>query len=171
MRRSRWAAQLTYAPYGSGGFTFLEVLVALCVVLLALVPLIHLHAASIRMIGSGAQRAKATLLANDRLAEILAQETPDLDQSAGHVDDANDGTVYRWTAVVTEARPPELESVPLAGLRQVHVEVAWDDGRQEAVVALDTYVRVVGAGAPEILEEKDHEKSNQQTAPPSRSTL
>jgi Tfp pilus assembly protein PilV len=171
MCRSRFGAHAIPARRGPSGFTFLEILIALCVVLLALVPLMRLHVVSIRMIDSGSHIAKAALLANDRLAEILARETPDLGQSNGRVEDANDGTVYRWTAEVTETRPPETESAPLSGLRQVRVEVAWQDGGHDVVVALDTYVHVAGARERGTLEDKDNEKSNQRTVQPSRSAL
>jgi type II secretion system protein I len=171
MCRWRRVADTTYAWRGSAGFTLLEILVALCVVLLALVPLIHLHVVSIRTLDSSSHRAAATLLANDRLAEVLVQETSDLGQSSGRVEDANDGTVYRWTAVVTEARPAEVESVPLLGLRQVCVEVAWEDSGHEAVVSLDTYVYTPVAGERKILENQNGEKSNIQTTRPSRSAF
>jgi type II secretion system protein I len=153
----------TSARRGPSGFTFLEILIALCVVLIALVPLLRLHVVSIRMIDSGSHLARAALVANDRLAEILARETPDLGKASGRVEDANDGTVYRWTAEVTEAHPPEMEAVPLPGLRQVRVEVAWQDGGQDSVVALDTYVHVAVAHERGTLEDKDNEKSNQRT--------
>jgi Tfp pilus assembly protein PilV len=145
-----------------------EILVALCVVLLSLVPLVHLHVASIRMLDSSSHRAAAVLLANDKLAEVMAQDTHDLGPSSGRVEDANDGTVYRWTAEVTEAHPAEVESAPLLGLRQVHVEVAWENGGRDTIVALDTYVQVPVARAPENLDSTDNEKSNRPTGQPSR---
>ncbi len=171
MDRSRAGIHTADVGHRSQGFTFAEILIAVCVVLLALVPLIHLHVASIRMIDSSSHLAKATVLANNRLAEILAREAPDLGKSGGRVEDANDGMVYRWTAAVTDARPREAESLPLLGLRQVRVEVVWQDGGREAVVALDTYVHVAVARERETLENKGNEKNNTQTVPPPRSAL
>ncbi len=171
MCRSRAVMHTADAGHGPQGFTFAEILIALCVVLLALVPLIHLHVASIRMIDSSSHMAKATVLANNRLAEILAREAPDLGKSGGRVEDANDGMVYRWTAAVTDARPREAESLPLLGLRQVRVEVLWQDGRREAVVALDTYIHVAAAREREILENNDNEKNNTRPVQPPRSAL
>jgi type II secretion system protein I len=171
MCRSRSVAHTTCALRGPPGFTFLEILIALCIVLIALVPLIHLHVASIRMIDSSSHRAKAAILANDRLAEIMAQKVPDLGKSSGRVEDANDGTVYRWTAVVTDTRPPEIESVPLAGMRQVHVDVAWQNGDQDVVVSLDTFIHVAVASEREILENKDNGKSKKTTLQPIRSPI
>ena len=171
MCRSRAVIHPAHAWHGPQGFTFLEILIALCVVLIALVPLIHLHVASIRMIDSSSHMAKAALLANDRLAEILAQEAPDLGKSGGRVEDANDGTVYRWTAVVTDARPPEAESLPLFGMRQVRVEVVWQNGGREVVASLDTYVHVAVASEREILENKDNERNDTRTVRPPRPAI
>jgi prepilin-type N-terminal cleavage/methylation domain-containing protein len=171
MCRSHWVIHTADAGHGSRGFTFLEILIALWVVLIALVPLIHLHVASIRMIDSSSHMAQAALLANDRLAEILARETSDLGKSGGHVEDANDGTVYRWTVVVTDARPPETESLPLSGLRHVHVEAVWQDGGRDVVVSLDTYIHVARASEREILENKNYERNSTRTARPPRRTL
>jgi Tfp pilus assembly protein PilV len=171
MYHAHWVIHAADTGHGPRGFTFLEIVIALCVVLIALVPLIHLHVASIRTIDSSSHMAKAALLANDRLAEILAQETPDLGKSGGRVEDANDGTVYRWTAVVTDARPPEAESLPLSGLRQVHVEAVWQDGGRDVVVSLDTYIHVAVASEREILENKNYEGNSTRTARPPRRTL
>lgn len=171
MCRSRLGIHTAYALHGPQGFTFLEILIALCVVLIALVPLIHLHVASIRMIDSSSHMARATLLANDRLAEILAREAPDLGKSGGRVEDANDGMIYRWTAVVTDTRPPEAESLPLWGMRQVRVEVAWQNGGREVVVSLDTYVHTAVASEREVLENKDNEGNNTRTVRPPRPAI
>jgi hypothetical protein len=148
------------------GFTFLEILVALCIVLIALVPLIHLHVVSIRVIDSGSHMARATLLANDRLADILARDVPELGESSGRVKDETRDTVYRWTSVVTDAPLPALESARLMGLRQVHVDVAWQDGERDAVVSLDTLVHIATGGEREILDDSNADKSNNKTALP-----
>lgn len=171
MGRNRSGARGRYPWRGPSGFTFLEILVALCVVLIALVPLLHLHVASIRMLDSGSHVARAALLANDKLAEVTGQETPDLGKSGGRVEDANDGTLYRWTIAVTDTRPAQVESVPLLGLRQVRVEVAWEDRGRDAVVSLDTYVYVPVVGERKILEDRNSEKSDRPTARPSRSPI
>ncbi len=100
----------------------MEILVALCIVLIALVPPIHLHVTSIRMIDSGSHMANATLVANDRLAEILARDIPELGKSSGRVEDEIRSIIYRWTSTVTDTPVPQLESVRLMGIRQVHVD-------------------------------------------------
>ncbi len=148
------------------GFTFMEILVALCIVLIALVPLIHLHVISIHMIDSGSRMAKATLVANDRLAEILARDIPELGKSSGRVEEETRGIVYRWTSTVTDTPVPQLESVRLMGIRQVHVDVAWQDGEREAVVSLDTLVHLAARSEREIPDNSNADTSNNKTALP-----
>jgi Tfp pilus assembly protein PilW len=157
---------MTLATRGCLGFTFMEILVALCIVLIALVPLIHLHVTRIHMIDFGSHMARATLVANDRLAEILARDVPELGKSTGRVEEETGGTVYRWTSVVTDAPVPALESVRLMGIRQVHVDVAWQDGERNAVVSLDTLVHVALRGQREILDNPNVDKSNNKTTLP-----
>jgi len=148
------------------GFTFMEILVALCIVLIALVPLIHLHVTSVHMIDSGSHIARATLVANDRLAEILARDIPELGKLSGRVEEETRGTVYRWTSTVTDAPLPQLESVRLMGIRQVHVDVTWQDGEREAMVSLDTLVHIAPRSEREIRDNSNADKSNNKTALP-----
>ena len=164
-QRSTGSAAFTRGP---SGFTFLEILIALCIVLIALVPLIHLHVVSIRMVDSGSHMAKATLLANDRLAEILARDIPELGKTTGRVEET--GTVYRWTSVVTDAAVPALESTRLAGIRQVHIEVTWQDGERDVAVSLDSLVHVSARGKREILEDSNADKSDKKAALPGSRT-
>ena len=143
VRRRLWAS----------GFTLMEILVALCVVLLAIVPLIRLHCLSMAQLDSGRQMARATLLANARLAEIIAGDVPELGTSKGSVEDPESGAVLLWTSAVSEARLPELEAAGLRGIREVRVGVTWADGRREATVEVCTLVHVAGY---QDIEGSDH---------------
>lgn len=166
MSHSYNTSRMTFGTHERPGFTFMEILVALCIVLIALVPLIHLHVTSIHMIDFGSHMARATLVANDRLAEILARDVPELGKSTGRVEEETGGAAYRWTSVVTDAPVPALESVRLMGMRQVHVDVTWQDGERSAIVSLDTLVHVALRREREILDNPNADKSNNKTALP-----
>jgi len=144
----------------------MEILVALCIVLISLVPLIHLHVVSIRMAASSSHMARATLLANSQLAEILARKMPELGKSSGRVEDETGGIVYRWTSVVTDTPVPTLESVRLMGIRQVHVEVTWQDGERGEVVSLDTLVHITAQSKREVLNGSNENKNDNKTMLP-----
>lgn len=126
---------------GPSGFTFIEILVALCIVLIALVPLIRLHVVSIFQVDAATHLARATFLANAKLAEVVASNVVESGRSQGRVSDADLHVVFQWVLIVDEAHPSELENIDLADLRRVHVDVAWQDGRRDRTVSLDTLVR------------------------------
>ena len=151
------------------GFTFVEILVALSVVLIALVPLIRLHVVSIRQIDSAARVAKATLLANARLAEATAQEVVELGKSRGRVDDGDLGVTFNWSLTVTDAHPLELEEVHLIGIKHVHVDVVWQDGRRTETVSLDTLVNVVLQSQSEVVDLKNEDRRETTTPIPGSS--
>jgi len=134
---------------GASGFTFLEVLMALCVVLIALVPLIQLHVTSIRLIDAGSRITRATLLANAKLAEIVAMDAPEIGRSEGRIEEER-GLTFHWRSTVTEADLVGLTGGSIPGIRHVHVVVTWQNGSQDATVFVDTFVRV-----PVQREQKD----------------
>jgi len=148
---------------GPPGFTLIEILVALCVVLISLVPLIRLHVLSIRQIDSGMLLARATLLANAKLAEIVAQRDPAFGKAEGRFDDAHQGGAFYWKSAVTEARPSELAAAAWSDMRHVHLDVFWQKGDRDAAVSLDTLVHVVPDRKIEIAEKQDDKSSEKKT--------
>ena len=148
---------------GSPGFTLIEILVALCVVLIALVPLIRMHVLSIRQIDAGMLTARATLLANAKLAEMVAQKKPAFGKAEGRFDEAHQGVVFYWKSVVTESRPSELAAEAWSDMRRVHLDVFWQKGDRDAAVSLETLVHVAPDGKIEIVEKQDDDGSKKTT--------
>ncbi len=103
------------------GFTLLEVLIAMSIVALALVPLLGLHARNINLTIRDQNYTRATLLARDKISEIqyraavngIGAVASDAGPCEGHP-----GFLYE-----TDVQPTELETV-----RQVVVRIAWGDG-------------------------------------------
>lgn len=144
-------------------FSLVEVLLALCVVLIGLLPLIHLHVVSIRMVDSSARLSRATLIANAKLAEIIARGFPELGTSSGRFQDDDRGVVFRWSAAVTDTRAPELEAAHVTGLRAVRVDVAWENGQSHNVVSLHTLVRIAEKALNEASGHQDDPRSGEPT--------
>jgi len=142
----------------SPGFTFLEVLIALCILLIALVPLIQLHVTSIRLIDSSSRAARATLLANAKLAEITATEIPELGRANGRIEESR-GLTFHWRSIVEKADPPELAEAALLGIRHVHVEMSWREGSQDATVSADTFVRIPVQKKPKDTNDRNERDS------------
>ena len=147
------------------GFTLIEILVALCVVLIALVPLLRMHVLSIRQIDAGMLMARATLLANAKMAELVAQKRPALGKAEGRFDEAHQGVAFYWKSVVTEARPSELGGATWSDMRHLHLDVFWQRGDRDAAVSLDTLVHVVPDRKIEIAEEQDDESGKTTNIP------
>lgn len=112
-----------------GGFTLLEILVALAVFSLAALALIRLESASVR----GAAVLDRTLVAsmvarNVALDAVTQARAPAAGQTAGA--EANGGRVWRWTRVVT----------PTGDVRIVRIDVAVQ-GPDGQVLGRATMVR------------------------------
>lgn len=116
----------------TGGFTLLEVMIALAVVAIALVTLLGLATRSLTLNERVQRITQATLLAQQRLAEIetgAAQESPG-EAASGRFASPFDG--YRWRVDYTET--------PLAAVRQVTVAVIWGREEQNEAVALSSFL-------------------------------
>lgn len=97
----------------SGGFTLIEVMVALVVATLALVAVM---ASISQMIDAGTamrDRTYASWIAQNKIAEMrLANTEPDVSESSGDVDFA--GIEWDWTATVSETGVEFLYRVDVA---------------------------------------------------------
>ena len=120
-----------------GGFTLLEVLVALVVVSTTVVAALQLFGGGLRLARTAGDHAEAALLASAKLADLEPGALTE-----GQVD-GTEGP-YRWTRRVTldpallpvEANTPETLRVRLA---RVSVEVQWGRGRRFELVTLRTW--------------------------------
>lgn len=105
-----------------GGFTLVEVLVALAVLTIALAAVMRALAQSIDTSASLRDRTLAMWVAQNRLATHQVQrDWPDLDTTEGSADMG--GREWRWREQVVAA-PGE------ASLRQIHIEVRAASGPQ-----------------------------------------
>lgn len=111
-----------------GGFTLLEVIVAVTMMGIGIVALAALFSGGLRLAGGSRDLSTASTYAAQRLEEALLAPEP----SAG-VDSGGFGEKYRWTMRTTPL-PPEGD-LPFEGTR-IEVTVAWDDGGETRSVDL-----------------------------------
>jgi len=114
------------------GFTLLEVMIALAIVAIALVTLLGLATRSLTLNERVQRITQATLLAQQRLAEIetgAAQEGVG-EEASGRFAPPFDG--YRWRIDYAET--------PLASVRQVTVAVIWGREERNEAVELSSFL-------------------------------
>ncbi|GAB4174780.1 MAG: hypothetical protein Kow00100_16700 [Geothermobacteraceae bacterium] len=112
-----------------GGFTLLEVMIALAIVAIALVGLLGLVQRSILAQEESGRITRATLLAQEKLARIEAGIDPA--EAEGESFPPPD-ELYRWRV--------ELAPAPVPGVRQIDVLVAWGDADRNQHVRLTSFV-------------------------------
>ena len=122
------------------GFTLIEVLIALAITVIGLVPLLHLLTASILMTDSAWNLSQATLIGNTRLAEVVSQNDLEIGTERGSIENQDKDMVFEWQSKVTEAFIEELQETNLADLRKVTVTVMWYEGQRSKQISLTTYV-------------------------------
>jgi general secretion pathway protein I len=106
------------------GFTFVEVMVALAVVSIALLGLLQLHVLTLRTAASAQAKAQAVLLAQAKMAEISGGNQPGRVGQSGRAE--VNGLTYAWRTEMTSAVAAKLH---LRGLKRLRVAVTWASSR------------------------------------------
>ena len=122
-------------PRGTGGFTLIEVMVALAVVAIALVPLLRLHLLSLDATMRAQDLTMAVFLAQEKMAAM--PPFPEATEEEGTFADP-EAKRFRWQTVVSEDEVI-LTAQPVA-LRHIEVTVLWLDGQREQHYTLESYV-------------------------------
>ncbi len=125
---------MSRSPAGQGGFTLVEVLVALIVLSVAVVAALQLFGGGLRLARAAADHQDATLLASAKLSE-LTLESLEEGTSEGTEGD------YHWTRRVSFDRDllpeePDASKPETVRLARVSVEVRWGRNRRFELVTL-----------------------------------
>jgi general secretion pathway protein I len=113
---------------GNGGFTLLEVIVAMALFAAGIVAISRLFTGSLRLSGAARDVSSGAIYARQRMEEALLAPVP-----AEGVEQGDFGGGYRWK-LETSIVPPE-EETPYDEIR-LQVSVRWDDGGDERAVDL-----------------------------------
>jgi general secretion pathway protein I len=99
-----------------GGFTLLEVMVALAIVSLSLVTVVASIGQMVDTANTLRERTYASWIAQNKIAEMrLSNEVPEVSTSTGEVEYAN--ALWGWRAIVTETGVENLFRVDVSVLR------------------------------------------------------
>ncbi len=119
-------------------FTLLEVLIALAVTAISLIPLLHLLVISISAMDSASCLSHASLIANAKLAEAVSRGYPELGTENGFIDNSN--VLYEWQVNITDDRQKMNEKLTLSDLRKVNVSVLWNQGQTKKQINVSTLI-------------------------------
>ena len=121
-----------------GAFTFVEVMIALAIVSISLMALLRLHLISVHMVEKAQIMAQAIFLADEKIAEVLAADSPEEGIRSGAVE--KNGLTMNWKTQVENLSLTELDAGDVAGLRKVLVDVSWNQGINPKHLRMSTYV-------------------------------
>jgi prepilin-type N-terminal cleavage/methylation domain-containing protein len=119
-------------------FTFVEVIVALAIVSISLLALLRLHIISISMVDKAEITSQAVFLANEKIAETLADGYPKEGTNSGTVE--KNALCLDWKTEVTDINLSQMEKAGIAGLRKISVVVNWKQGLGSKHLQMSTYV-------------------------------
>jgi general secretion pathway protein I len=125
------------------GFTLLEVLIAMAILALALPILLGLRNWDLNLHSKAGDITAATLLAQEKLIEAELSPTFPLGETSGAFrnpplgyqvlgDIENRADKYRWKRIVT--------TTPLPSVREVKIQILWEDGTANEQLEISTYV-------------------------------
>jgi general secretion pathway protein I len=134
---------ITRATSGDGGFTLLEVLLAIALLAIALPVLLGLRNFDLDLQARGVELTAATLLAQEKLLEAELSGVFPIGEQVGDFKTAPLGTSssfqaedravgYKWKRTVSPT--------PLELIREVRVQVSWPRGDLTETVEMSTYV-------------------------------
>ena len=123
------------------GFSLLEVMLAIMVILLGLVPLLHLMVKCMHMHHVAESLTQGTLVAESQLSELLAESTLAEGHHQGRCELEASDVEYSWSAEIEPLPEPMIESVPLTGLWHVTMTLTWVEANKDREVTLETVVQ------------------------------
>jgi len=122
----------------SRGFTLLEVIAALAILMLFLVPIMGSITQGLRNVSRIKGRSVALRLAQNRMEELQMMKVPE-DQGTEEGDFGYDYQGYRWE--MEAVKTPELEMMEehlsIKGV-EIHLRVYWEEAGSENVIEFQT---------------------------------
>ena len=118
----------------------MEVLVALVITAIGVIPLLHLLVISISMMDSASCLSHAGLIGSAKLAEVVSRGDPELGTESGVIDNENGNVIYKWQVDVIDASEKNLLKLNLDGLKKISVCVFWNEGQRRKQVSMSTFI-------------------------------
>lgn len=106
-----------------GGFTLLEVLVAMAILSVMLLALYQAYGSNIYLQSFNRSLWRAVLHTQNELARYERMPPPPISVSEGDYDDDHPLAGFHWKRKITDAAP-----IPGVRVREVALEVSWNEG-------------------------------------------
>ena len=146
MRREQVSWQF---PTQADGFTLLEVLIAIAILAFALPVLLGLRNRDLDFHARAADITAATMLAQEKLIEAELSPIYPIGETTGDFrnpppgyqvpgDIANRAQRFRWKRLIT--------STALPSVREVKIQILWEQGATDEILEASTYVFAPTAG-------------------------
>ena len=125
------------------GFTLMEVLIAMAILALAMPILLGLRNWDLNLQSRAVDITAATMLAQEKLIEAELSPVYPIGETTGDFrnpppgyqipgDIAERGERYRWKRIIT--------TTPLTAVREVKIQILWEQGASDEVLEASTYV-------------------------------
>mgnify|MGYP001405844763 CR=1 FL=1 len=114
-----------------GGFTLLEVMIALAIVSIALVAMLGLTQRNILVNDRLQQMTRATFLAKQKMAEIEHGVQQGLEVNKGDFPPPNQN--FSWSILYS--------STPIQGIKQIDLSVIWGDEKENELITLTSFLQ------------------------------
>ena len=118
----------------TNGFTLLEIMVAISILVLVLVTIFKMHTQTLAMHNTARFQTAAPLLAQKKIAEIKMKTIDELISDMGDFDDRFPG--YAWKVSINDVQSEILETVA-DNLKLIRVTVS--SNKDESVYRLESY--------------------------------
>lgn len=121
------------------GFTLLEVVAAMAILVVFLVPMLAAVSAGLKNIEAIRRRSLALRLAQEKMAELESMPIPDA-EGTDDGDFGRDYPDYTWRTEVIKTPDLQLLEATVASLQamEVHVTVFWEEAGTEKSLRLNT---------------------------------
>ena len=119
------------------GFTILEVLISLSILLITLMALFQSFSTSIFILSSTNNLWKATSFAqNELLKSERATVSPPVSINQGEFEPGSEMSGFRWKKLVRDTIP-----FPGIQIRQINYQLLWNEGKNVYIYDADIYVK------------------------------
>ncbi|MDZ4383917.1 MAG: type II secretion system minor pseudopilin GspI [Nitrospirota bacterium] len=133
MQNAKWKSKFCKLHSATGGFTLLEVMVALLIIATSFIVLLHSRNQSVIAADYARHMTIATLLATEKMGEMEQMELSATGEDSGNF--GEDYPEFVWRTIISDTAYEQV--------REVRVEVSWGEGEGRRNVELVNYIKAV----------------------------